>query len=107
MRRQCGGHHSIRGNSMSLTLRSMLALSLFGLVILSGGCKKKETPVAAPAPGGPGPGPMMMDPPGGMSGRETGKIMAKIGKGLHNSIRKELDTDPPPWDSIQPKAKEY
>jgi cytochrome c556 len=37
-------------------------------------------------------------------------IMTKIGKGpqsLHQSLSGELKADPPPWETIQPQAKEY
>jgi hypothetical protein len=48
-----------------------------------------------------------MGGPGGMPARETGKIMAKIDRGLNRPIRSELNSDPTPWESIQPRAKEY
>ncbi len=86
---------------------ALLPLALLCLAVLFGGCSKKEQ--SGMPPGGPAPMPAMMQGPG-MSNRETGKIMAKIGRGqqsLNGVIGRELNSDPTPWDSIQPKAKEY
>lgn len=53
--------------------------------------------------GGPWPG-------AGGPKTPTGEIMTKLGKGpqsLTETIGRELNTDPPPWDTIGPQTKEY
>ncbi len=53
--------------------------------------------------GGPGAG-------GGGPKTPIGDIMTKLGKGpqsLTETLGRELKTDPPPWDTIGPQAKEY
>jgi hypothetical protein len=93
---------------MILSSRSVLPLALLSLMVLSGGCAKKEA-VSSTPPGGPAPMPGMGGP-GGMPARETGKIMAKVDRGpqsLRRTLGNELNADPTPWDSIQPKTKEY
>jgi hypothetical protein len=85
-------------------------LFVFGLMLVFGGCAKKEDP--APSVNAGGPAAMMpgFPGPGGISRRETGKIMARLDKGPEaprRVINEALKADSPSWDKILPKTKEY
>jgi Cytochrome C' len=59
-------------------------------------------------PGGPGPGSEASAPLG--DSPTTKQVMSKLGKGpnaLTPVIGKELETDPPAWETIGPHAAEY
>lgn len=83
--------------------------ALLAVVLAAAACNKTKNNDS----GGGGPGPGMVGGPGrgGPGGPPTpiGEIMIKLSKGpaALTPIGKELKTDPPPWDSIQPQAKEY
>lgn len=87
--------------------RAILVEALLLLLLTSTGCGKnnksdlqdQQTPPVA------GPGPGMPGKPSPLRG-----IMTKMAKGpqsLHESLGRELKADPPPWESIQPQAREY
>lgn len=86
--------------------------ALLAVVLAAAACNKAKNN----DPGGVGPGPGMTGGPwpgkGGPGGAPTpiGEIMIKLSKGpsaLTSTIKDELKADPPPWDAIQPQAKEY
>lgn len=55
----------------------------------------------------PGGGPWLG---GGGPKTPIGEMMTKLGKGpqsLTETLGRELQTDPPPWDAIAPQTKEY
>ena len=98
---------------MRITLWRVVGFhALVAVVLAAAACNKTKN--NDPGGGGPGPG-MTGGPWPGMGGpggppTEIGKIMVKLSKGpaaLTPTIGKELKTDPPPWDTIQPQAKEY
>jgi hypothetical protein len=87
---------------MILSSRGAVLLAAL-LAVLVGGCGGKNGDANGPAPGGNPPG-------GGGPPSEISRIMGKLGRGpmaLTNVLREELDAEPPPWDKIQPQAKEY
>jgi hypothetical protein len=95
-----------------LLWRVTVGHALLAVVLATSACNKVKN--NDPGAGGPGPnmggGPWPgMGGPGGPP-TPTGEIMNKLGKGptsLTTTIGNELKTDPPPWDTIQPQAKEY
>lgn len=81
---------------------------LHALVVLLalGGCAEDTT--GGPPPGHPRGGPGAGGP-AAKSNPAIKEIMGKVAKGpqsLTGLIGKELAADPPPWDTIQPQAKE-
>ncbi len=71
-------------------------------LLVAAGCGFEDQ-ANAPAGGPPPPG-------GGGSNPEIKAIMGKVAKGpnsLTPLIGKELATEPAPWDTIQPQAKEF
>jgi hypothetical protein len=75
------------------------------ILLVVAGCSEGEGEMAAGAmPGGPGPGGPGGGPPG------VRQIMGKLGRGpnsLTDVIGKELQQEPPPWETIQEHAKDY
>jgi hypothetical protein len=86
--------------------RGLIFSSLVALLCVTAACNKNKNTNAqvdqSPAPfAGGGPG---------RPSTPVGEIMTKLGKGpqsLTETIGRELKTDPPPWDAIQPQTKEY
>jgi hypothetical protein len=88
-------------SSGATTLRFVLLA-----VLASGGCSDDSGggPAQVQAPGGPGPA-----GPAAKSNPAIKEIMGKVARGpqsLTSVIGKELEADPPPWDTIDPQAKE-
>jgi len=84
-----------------MTLRFMLMAAL-----VSGGCSDDSggDPTQVQEPGGPGPA-----GPAAKSNPAIKEIMGKVARGprsLTGVIGKELEADPPPWETIDPQAKE-
>src|SRR3954469_25753472 len=81
--------------------RPLLCGAVAAVVLAAAACNKTKnsTPViAGPGPGGPG------------ASSPIREIMVKLTKGpqsLTPMIGEELKADPPPWDTIQPQAKEF
>ncbi len=90
--------------------RGLLPVVL-GVLLASVACNKgKNNNSVSQPPGGGGSG--FGGPPGGGEGQGSPlrQVMNKIGKGpqsLNMQIGKELNSDSPPWDTIQPQTKEY
>ena len=87
---------------MRRLLRGVLLLPLLAL-LAAGACDKDKDNVRGDreAPGGPGP-----------AGARTpiADVMVKLGRGpqaLSPLIGQELQAEPPPWETIQPQAKEF
>jgi hypothetical protein len=79
---------------------------MLGVLLATGACNKEnpQTNEAAPNIGGPGVG-----GPGGPPS-PLRQAMNKIGKGpqsLNTTIERELKSEPPPWETLQPQAKAY
>jgi hypothetical protein len=95
-----------------LRCRTAVFHVLLAVVLAAAACNKVKN--NDPGVAGPGPG-MAGGPWPGMGGpgrplSPIGEVMNKLGKGpnaLNATIGKELKTDPPPWDTIGPQAKEY
>lgn len=95
------------------TLSWKYLLPLAAASLIAAGCSgsKKDTS-GNPNAQGTGNSPPVMggggDERGGGSGLK--RAMSRIGKGpqgLDNALTNELKMNPPPWDQIQPQAKEY
>lgn len=90
---------------MCSSLRLLVVSPLLALLLACTACNKPadapDKPVLGAGPGGPGPG---------GPGSPMKAMMVKIGRGpqsLSSAIGKELQEASPPWDQIQPQAKEY
>jgi hypothetical protein len=84
--------------------RWSVILGLLVVLIVVGGCTK-DTEVANPAGGSDAKDGGV---PAGPAGIKV--VMMQIGRGqmaLTPVIGKELESDPPPWDKVQPQAKRY
>lgn len=97
---------------MGKRLRRVLVFSvLLGVSVVGPACNKSKNDEAVGQGFGTGGGP----PPGiiGGPGRSRGPIgqaMAKLFKGsqsLKDSIGRELNSDSPSWETIQPQVKEF
>lgn len=96
--------------------RILVFQAMLALVLTAAACNKskKNTSDAVgqgPNAGGP-PGMQGGQWPGGPGGKRgpIHEIMVKLMKGqqsLNGRIGQELDQSPPPWNQIQPQAKEY
>jgi hypothetical protein len=81
----------------------------FAVLFVVVGCKKEDPTPKAPPGGGPG----KFGPGSGIPPRKPGpigEIMGKLTNGpesLTSVIGEELGTDPPPWDKLDPQAKEF
>jgi hypothetical protein len=93
----------------TLSRNALLPLAVLAVILASGGCGlgKNGAPTNLPPPDGP-PGPGAGD--GGGPPSNVRQIMNRLGKGpraLTPVIGKELEAEPPSWDTLQPQAKEY
>jgi hypothetical protein len=87
---------------------AVLYASFMAVILVVAGCRKE----AGKAPSGTGPGPGKFGPGSGLPPRERGpigEIMAKLNgeQSLTTVIGEELQVDPPPWDKLQPRTKEF
>jgi hypothetical protein len=93
---------------MAKVFRRLLAGSALLAVLLAAGACNRKKDTGGQFSGPPGQGPWA----GGDSGPSTPikEIMNKLTKGpqsLTSVIGRELQQDPPPWDTIGPQAKEF
>ena len=91
--------------SIRLFFKFMTGPTMAAIVVVFAGCAGEGGPGD---PGGPGPGSEASAPLG--DSPTTKQIMTKLGKGpnaLTPVIGKELETDPPPWETIGPQTAEY
>lgn len=91
--------------------RVLLFQTLLVLLVGVAACNKNKSSEQANQGGGTagGPPPNMPGGPGRPHG-PIGEAMTKLAKGpqsLNAQIGNELKTEPPPWDTIQPQAKEF
>ncbi len=92
---------------------ALLLVALVAVFLAAWGCgnTKNRGPATQPSAEGPGPGapPGMAPGPEG-AGPNVRQAMNRIGKGpqsLDSLLEKELQAEPPAWDTIQPQAAEY
>ena len=90
--------------SIRLLFKSMTGPILAGVLVACLGCNGEDER----EPGGPGPGSAASEPLG--DSPTIKQVMVKLTKGpgsLTPVIGKELETDPPPWETIGPQTAEY
>jgi hypothetical protein len=100
---------------MELSLqRTLLSPAIIAIMLVIAGCNKaRDTNQSKGPPGGMPPGAGSKGPwPGGPGGKAgpIGEIMGKLTKGpqsLTMVIGEELQSEPPPWDKLQPQTKEF
>jgi hypothetical protein len=92
--------------------RILVFPALFVVVLAAAACnksKKLNNDAVGQAPNGGGGPPMGMGGGPGGPNSPVHEVMVKLFKGqpsLNEAIGRELSSDSPPWDSIQPQAKE-
>jgi hypothetical protein len=93
----------LRGTVSSLSFLAVM------LILMALGCKK-DPAVNNPSGTGPAPGKFGRGPAGEGKRGPIAEIMGKLTKGpesLTTVIGTELNADPPPWDKLEPQAKEF
>jgi hypothetical protein len=91
------------------TPRALLLAAVLAFPLAAWGCGGTASPGQASLPPG---GPLPSEAQGGPGGGDVNlkQIMGKIGRGptaLSAMLNRELNADPPAWETIQPQTAEY